>query len=228
MPRIDAVRIGKKLISESDVSFVKAYQCPKTKTIFGNKDAYVTYLRNRRADLHAKISRDEKIAELHNCMNFDDVVQWVHDNSAFYLSLARMRESFSSNLDRYPNADEFKVTITYLNLRYGMVSNSHHCPKDGVTNWGGDPKLPREYPGWEGHIEFNYSHDLPGFNWRSMEMLRIFTGTGGGRGGNRYGFDVRFFDADWVGLSRANTFAIIKNPKMGSLYRYGEPYYFRS
>jgi hypothetical protein len=38
---------------------------------------------------------------------------------------------------------------------YDHVSNSHGCPINGVTNWGGTIEgAPRNYPGWQGQISF--------------------------------------------------------------------------
>lgn len=227
MPKIDAVRVGNKLIAQDSVSFVKAYQCPKTNTIFASKEAYITHMHNRRSVLHAKILRDRKLDELHNCLDFDSIIQWVSNNSSFYLSIVKQKNDHY-DLYKYPNAEDFKVDITYLTVKHGLVRNSHHCPKNGVTNWGGESHRPMAYPGWEGRIEFTYSHDLPGFNWDAMKLLGIHTGTGGGSGKNTYGFDVRFFDDDWIGLSKVLTFDLIKDPNKVHQYSYGTTRYFRN
>lgn len=43
-----------------------------------------------------------------------------------------------------------------INIRYdATVSNSHGCPINGVTNWGGMiENHPRNYPGWYGSIGY--------------------------------------------------------------------------
>jgi len=46
---------------------------------------------------------------------------------------------------------DFEIDVKY----YEHVSNSHGCPINGVTNWGGRiENAPRNYPGWTGHISF--------------------------------------------------------------------------
>lgn len=106
------------------------------------------------------------------------------------------------------------------------VSNSHSCPHNGMTNWGGyntDKGAPRGYPGWQGHIEWIVAwpkewdgwylgSDLFGGFGNRQCRTRAHTGSGGGGGMSfnkkhncwvqsfSYSFDL--FAADWPGLAR--------------------------
>jgi hypothetical protein len=99
------------------------------------------------------------------------------------------------------------------------VSNTHACPHNGVTNWGGrKPGAPRGYPGWCGRVEWivqwprEWDGCYPGSDLFKSRAARVYTGTGGG-GGMRYdkkhgcdvqtfGYDTEIFAADWPGLAR--------------------------
>ncbi len=45
------------------------------------------------------------------------------------------------------------VTFHYINYNV-MLSNSHSCPLNGVTNWGGKEDKPKGYPGYSGSFKF--------------------------------------------------------------------------
>lgn len=61
------------------------------------------------------------------------------------------------------------------------VSNTHSCPADGVTNWGGKPDKPRGYPGYAGRVWVRIAHEHAR-PWISdmFAQSQFFTGTGGG------------------------------------------------
>lgn len=106
------------------------------------------------------------------------------------------------------------------NLSYSLsVSNTHHCPIGGVTNWGGrDENAPTGYPGWHGRIWVLYDREFqvggPEHSSSALNQIRILTGTGGYGTYNQtggpwdynlikshkwapYSWDVRFFSGDW-------------------------------
>jgi hypothetical protein len=73
-----------------------------------------------------------------------------------------------------------------LNLIWSKkVSNSHSCPRGGVTNWGyQNRKLPTDYPGWTGRVWLLYrdenSERISPFGCRhSPSGLHTHTGGGG-------------------------------------------------
>ena len=122
------------------------------------------------------------------------------------------------------------LEFTEFDLRWSdSVSNSHSCPHNGVTNWGGRNKMPdgtdapRGYPGWTGRIGWIFAWpkewdgyyiggDLFARGTFSTGRQRAHTGTGGG-GGMRYSekhgcyvmshaYDFRIYAADWPGMAR--------------------------
>ena len=89
-----------------------------------------------------------------------------------------------------------KVKDLEIFIRYDdSVSNSHGCPLDGETNWGGRKKdVPRSYPGWIGNIKANVnateslvmSRDVPPYlrsgSWNFSASEILFNNWGGQKG----------------------------------------------
>jgi hypothetical protein len=60
------------------------------------------------------------------------------------------------------------------------VSNTHSCPHNGVSNWGGrDKKAPTGYPGWRGRIWIRAAAECPGFLSHYLDRSGIHLGSGG-------------------------------------------------
>jgi hypothetical protein len=64
------------------------------------------------------------------------------------------------------------------------VSNSHSCPRGGVTNWGSrDKDRPTGYPGWRGRVWLLYRNDkstrISPFFSVNAPASGLHTGTGG-------------------------------------------------
>lgn len=164
-----------------------------------------------------------------------DNLQWWNDNFWNKVkSLPQLKaailihaEAFGANgLKHYwPSNDKNKMPIPRLviwnnfDLRYSdKVSNSHRCPHNGETNWGGKKKdVPTGYPGWLGRFEYRvewvkkFSSAYPGSS-EMWECTRIQSGTGGGGGftlhnGSKenglqsFGFGVELFAADWPAMA---------------------------
>ena len=97
-------------------------------------------------------------------------------------------------------------------IRYSdRTSNTHACPRSGVTNWGCKDGKPRGYPGFSGRIEYTVDEpkEFDGPFWdvsRTVSQFGVHTGTGGGRGNDenghhRYYYDVKIFLDDFPGLA---------------------------
>ncbi len=229
MHKIKAYKGRGVILPVDDAKIGVAYRCRWTNKVFGTKSAYVKHLKSVRQDrIHRNIRKkilDNKFNELINLPTFDAVIQWLENNPEFLFD--RM---FPNGPPSYRNLpadirDKFWFKITFLDIGYSkLISNSHSCPRGGVTCWSSreaEDGRPRGYPGWGGRIEYQMSHDV-GFGSDVVRGLGIHTGTGGGTGNNRYGYDVKFFESDWPGIGVMN--ALLENQNR---FRYGEPRYFR-
>ena len=244
MPKIKAYKGGRgHIIPLDEAKIATAYRCPWTSAVFATKKAYLSHLSELRRDhIHANIRRtifDKQKNDLWSQPTFEDIISWVERHPEFFFDNAvGMRGS--GRQDRIAGyRDKFWIKITHLNLTWtSSASNTHACPRDGFTNWGGKNKhpitgeiLPRGYPGWTGSIEYQMSHDL-GFGSDVMRGIGIHTGTGGGINDLRYGYSVTFFDSDWPVIAEANrntrVLSVLSDERSpGSRIKYGEPRYFR-
>lgn len=113
------------------------------------------------------------------------------------------------------------------------VSNSHHQPLSGVSNWGGNtPDAPTGYPGWSGRVWIRYSKPTAGFGSGLFKGTLTHTGTGGFGSYDGpwklvssayhkstakhlhsepqiYSWDYRFFDSDFPGLNMGRAFDLL-------------------
>lgn len=163
--------------------------------------------------------------ELTNQPSFENIIEWIETHPEFFFDRIIHNGRAGWRDRREHLRDKFWIKMTYLDVHWAdYVSNSHSSPRNGVSNWGRDKDKPVGYPGWQGRIEFQLSHDL-GFGSDVFRNVGIHTGSGGGTSDNRYGYDVRFFASDWLGLEKNRVFDILKNERPSS-FRYGEPKYF--
>lgn len=121
---------------------------------------------------------------------------------------------FKDNYNRDFVIDKFNVHFDI------NVSNSHRCPINGKTNWGGDPGAPRGYPGWrgqvEGHTNINskpIKHPVSGEKISSIFDMFEYGGFGrglvyginscGGGGGEKFSFTAELFMDDFPHLKKS-------------------------
>jgi len=223
------------------MSIITAYKCDADGKIFEDKSKYTAHLRklarHRNAQRRLKIAEAEKDAawaELYEReQSIDDWFQMVIDNQHLFWAEAAEGdphdwECVGKKYGRGKNAVVVPVPRV-LKIVHSMtwsdsVSNSHSCPHDGVTNWGGRVEgAPRGYPGWTGRVDWvvEWPRELEGMYLGSdlfskgtfrTGRQRAHTGTGGGGGGRMskefntwvqcpgYQFDI--FASDWPGLTR--------------------------
>jgi uncharacterized C2H2 Zn-finger protein len=234
MPRIKVYKGGGHIVPIDVAKIATAFRCPWTKKVYGDKRSYVKHLKwLRETRMHSRIratARLRKRQDLWNQPTFVDIIKWIEMNPEFMFDNG-LRESWrSKDIEKY--RDKFWVKITYLNIQWtSSASNSHSCPRNGVTNWGGrdldkDGNIrPRGYPGFTGRIEYQMSHDI-GFGSDIMRQLGIHTGSGGGITNNRYGYSVTFFDADWPGIVSNRVIDLLGDRDWKSI-QYGTPNYFK-
>lgn len=234
MPRIKAYKGAGKIIPIDEAKVATAFRCPWTARIFGGKREYVAHLRDlREKRMHRRARgavRQRRLEALWDQDGFDLICKWIELNPDFMFETA-VQNGRNDAAERH--RDDFWVRITYLDLLWtDSASNSHACPRGGVTNWGGrrvdrdGNPAPRGYPGWTGRIEYQLSHSL-GFGSDIMRGLGIHTGSGGGTKDNRHGYGVTFFESDWPGLARIATHGRLSDDHAWKQVKYGTPRYFR-
>lgn len=107
---------------------------------------------------------------------------------------------------------QYHLTGFAWNINYfESVSNSHHCPIDGVTNWRGDSKKPRGYPGYYGRVWIRLNTGMGG-GAPNLSKSLTYTGTGGSGSYNApwsrttghamYSWDYRFYLRDWPMIAK--------------------------
>lgn len=152
----------------------------------------------------------DKLQELRKLKTFPSILSYIEENPEICFNSDVLSPS---------------IKFTYLDITFGKIPNTHHCPHNGVKNWSGSRDLPLYYWGWRGKIEFiTHSSNNQRAN---LHTLRIFTGTGGARSRSMYGYDVIFFASDWMNVSEEMTFPILcGNEKISHSFKFGKPDYF--
>ena len=222
------------------MSIITAYKSDTDGKIFEDKSKYTAHLRrlarHRNAQKKLQIAeavKDAAWAELYEReQSIDDWMQMVIDNQHLFWAEAAAGDPYDwdgvgKNAAVMPLPRVLKITHQ---LRWSdSVSNSHACPRDGVTNWGGGVRMPdgsdapRGYPGWCGQIEWlvewprefdgvYLGSDLFSRGTFSTGRQRAHTGSGGGGGGHmnkefntwcqRPGYSFSIFASDWPGMAR--------------------------
>jgi len=205
---------------------IQVYKCRFTGAIFDFKDRnkYIKHLKDVRADMKAK-RRDENIRlkfdkwlakEKENIVHVDMIVPWILENQKYLMNAVNAIYRPTKYDKFYSAIDEItQLTTTFVYNK--EISNSHSCPHNGVTNWGGRIKnAPRGYPGWSGYVNGVLKRDekhMSSYPISSLfKLIRIHTGSGGG-GNKNWGFHAEVFLADWPGLEQELTINKLKYNK---------------
>jgi len=112
------------------------------------------------------------------------------------LNLKKVEDLPDLLVDKAYEFFNIKVKNLTIKVRYDdCVSNSHGCPLDGETNWGGRKKdVPISYPGWIGSIkasvnateDLTMSRDVPPYirsgSWNFSASEILFNNWGGQKG----------------------------------------------
>ena len=90
------------------------------------------------------------------------------------------------------------TAMQFTNMQYSdRVSNTHSCPKSGVTNWYCESELPGGYPGWFGRIYIESADRSLFSTFDALSNIGIHPGSGGS--GH---YDVKIFCDDFPGLTK--------------------------
>ncbi len=225
------------------MSQILVWKCDQTGKLFEDQTKYKSHLRKlarerntKRKLMVAEAVADQKWNELYEReMTID---QWadmvVAEQDLFWAEAAKgdpydwksVGKTYKKVVCPVPRLLGFTTFSVRWNPR---VSNSHSCPHNGMTNWGGREQIdgqpaPRSYPGWSGRVDWIVAWpkewdglylggDLFSGGFGRSGRQRAHTGTGGG-GGMRwdedhkchvqsFGYDFKLFAADWPGMARA-------------------------
>lgn len=202
---------------------ILVWQCPHTKKLFEDQREYKTHLsklaRERRKVKHDNLIRstffewlDEERLKLDS---INDIPGWLIDNQRIIMDAANLIPCGNWAGEGFYDTDLF-TEIKFNQMKWGnQISNSHSCPKGGVTNWGGREKnadgtpRPNGYPGWQGYLSGSLKrlkkhmsfYPASGF----FKLVGIHTGTGGG-GNQSFGWDIKLFAEEWPGPVAELTF----------------------
>jgi len=246
MPSLKVYKDGPTMIPVDSAKIAKAYVCPWTSDLFSTKRGYVNHLgKLRKTRMHARsrrIIKQKRFDDLANQPTMDKLINWIHINPEFFfdnaLSSAWQQDRQQDRVNKM-RAD-YWIKIFNLDVNYSeSVSNSHSCPKNGVSNFGGrecfpDGKpRPRGYPGFRGKIIFQLSHNL---GWASdvMKNTGLHIGSGGGSGNLMYHYEFNLFLDDFpvikaafeeeeIQYNKGHLLTVIKNqsvPSFSKKYQY--------
>lgn len=221
---------------------ITAYKSEADGKIFEDKKKYQNHLRKlakvrrerKRIEIEENL-KDRIWNELYECEQ--SIEQWrdmvIANQDLFWAEAAsadphdweRIGKTYKKVAMPVPRLLEF----TEFNLRWHeSVSNSHSCPHNGMTNWGGynsDKGAPNGYPGWGGRVSWivAWPEEWDGVYLGSDlfkglcssgrgNRRRAYSGGGGGGGltfskkyncyVQSFGYDFKLFDADWPGIAR--------------------------
>lgn len=185
------------------------WKCPKTNKLFTTKKRYITHLKRfakerlaqRKLDLIEQARKKFWQDAEKSILSVTDLENFLRDNweKVCY-------EMWRKNKWRYPANKEFKMLpemqLKYLritNLRFRPhISNSHCCPRNGVTNWIRDVNKPSGYPGWTGDISYQMVGGYGRFfenESDAFQELNVHTGSGGYAG--NYYYNITLFADDF-------------------------------
>lgn len=201
---------------------IAVWKSEHTGELFEREVDYKNHMRRVRAETVRQGKRNAELATIQqwldeekaNLTNISMITEWFLTNQK---DLMRMYMIVNPNTwDKfYPETDEytkFKIEATYS----PTVSNSHHCPNGGVTNWCGRVEgAPRSYPGFSGRVDGVLKRKKDTGRYPTSDFLEwvgIKTGTGGG-GNERWGYGAEIFLGDWPGLAHQGTIDILKGTK---------------
>ena len=204
------------------MAVITAYKCEHTGKLFESKEKYQSHLRklSRIRSIRRKIqvvenSRADFFRGLQNTIaTIEELEKAIIEHQNMFWADAAVSESWSwSEVGKKHRGVHVPVPklikFTSFNFSFSpKVSNSHSCPRDGVTNWGGsDKSAPRHYPGWSGRVEWQiaWPEELdgmyPGSDLFKGRNCCIHTGTtsGGGmkKGVQTFGYEAEIFASDW-------------------------------
>ena len=197
--------------------------------LFEDKTKYQKHLRKLagqrlqvRKIAATKVDRELFIDKIGQVGSITELEQFIKDNWKWFFANGVERNVWRSQGKAHGMHEH--VEVSFGQVRWSnSVSNSHRCPRNGVTCWSSaDAKdgRPRGYPGWTAQIKIQvrtpqsrykkeiYAEDGFGSDYFSSTPINTGSGGGGGKkdGVVSYSYSVELFAADFpmMTLARAH------------------------
>ena len=174
--------------------------------LFEDKAKYTTHLRKLGA-ARAQVRRLEKRAAdrevfldtMGQVGSFDELQQFIIDHWSFFRDNMIQHNAWRKRNNYAKKADQL-ISLTLSGLNFSQdLSNSHTCPRKGVTNFDRRSEhnkgKPTGYAGWHGRITYSVTSSS-GFGSDYFEDTPICTGSGGG-GNPHLSYDLKLWAADF-------------------------------
>lgn len=170
------------------MSIIQAYKSDADGRIFEYEQDYKKHLRK----LAAIRRKEKKQEERENLRQL--IIETMRTECG---SFGALEKYLLKHWDEMGAEDSKLMGIKFSEMEWrDSISNTHDCPKSGVTNWWSKSDLPSGYPGGQGRINVRIIADTLGYDF-ALARLGIHTGTGGGG----Y-YDVKIFADDFPGLTK--------------------------
>lgn len=189
-------------------------KCPDTGNLFEDDREFRLHrqklLRAQRKQEKFNLAQEEfnkwLNSEKEKVKSIEDVAPWflLNQRVIMYAVNAGYKTGWQyRGWDKFVPEDVF--TALLITGKYEkVISNSHNCPRGGVTNWcARDPNLPKGYPGFKTRVTGKLirpkgKHGTYPYS-EALHIVGIHTGTGGG-GNSDFSYSGELFLDDWPGL----------------------------
>lgn len=231
---------------------IEVWKCPHTSKLFEDEKRYRNHLKAlsrqriaRRKYQEIRNSVNDIIKGAQNVANAQELVDYIIEHQKEFMIYGTFNDSTDARKMHEALEKGWKIHFPKLreltiDTRWSSeVSNSHNCPRDGYTNWGGnnkDGRNKRSYPGWQGRIEMSldeYDRHIvitrPGrkglkskpIKFEAPTLSEMGSGfgnsaslsginTGSGGGGLTHNsYEVRLFQSDFPAMGEMVTWALI-------------------
>jgi hypothetical protein len=204
------------IVREDYMSQVLVWKSDADGKLFEDKDKYVKHLRKlaygrrqlKSLELH-RINRELFLDRMGQVASFGELQQFIIDNWEFFRTNAIEQNAWTKR--RYSKKDDQLISLELSGLHFVQeLSNSHSCPRKGVTNFDRRSECnkgkPTSYPGWRGRITYGVTKSIS-FGSDYFRGTPICTGSGGG-GDTHLSYDLSLWAADfpvmWAEQAKVN------------------------
>jgi hypothetical protein len=190
---------------------VLVWKCPHTGKLFEDRSKYTAHLRKQGRErlLQRKLDAAAREWEQFNhrmgqVRSIQELTEFISNNWERF-ALNGMKQGFTKEKGLHKLEH-----LEFQTVRWDeFLSNTHSCPKGGVTNFMSKRDKPNSYPGWRARIVFkvntgtyrNRGKEYPreGYGSDYFAGSSIKTGSGGGSG-TGYAYDINLWAHDFPGM----------------------------